>query len=252
MNQSLLLRRDRVRLARLACAASLALAISASAGVSYAFPAHKEWQVPGSGPSGWAGRRPGGEGIYYSGGAGDTGMKCTVCHVDNHQQQGKVSVTVSPSPAWQTVKSASAYQPGQTYTITVKLANEHLGDGTDNNGMTLTIEDAAGKVAGVFEPDVGGRSDSSACKAGIATDPLTGDPAASQTTTILGTCRAVLSVAHPNAGKARVSWNFKWTAPKTGTGALTVFVGAVDGDTSGTSSLNDDVAHAAVTLEEGA
>jgi hypothetical protein len=246
---------------KLVCLAAFgaALGVSAHAGVTYAFPQHKLLIAKAAGPSGVAsagGLRPGADGIFYTGGAQDFGMKCSHCHIDDQHQQGSIGVQVVPSPAWEDVSGSEGYAPGTTYTITVNLTGAHLGNISNNDGdenaFALTIEDGNGKLAGVLEANVGGKSDATACKNGTAADPLVvpPKPTAGQTTVILGDCHAVVSTEHPASAAARTSWNFKWTAPAAGTGDVTIFVGAVDGDHEGKSSLGDDVVEASIVLKE--
>ncbi len=241
-------------LTRLSTAGLIVLAISMYAGVSHAFPSHTFWHAAASGASGSAGTRPGADGIYYTGGTTDYGMKCSHCHINNKQQQGSVSITVVPTPGWQSVSGSDGYKPGMQYMVTVNLVGAHLGAAMDDqNGMNLTIEDANGAVAGVFTASIGSSSSAAACGTGTAADPKpSGQPTQGQSTVIYGNCHGVLGLEHEADGNARTSWTFSWTAPAAGTGDVTIFVGAVDGDHDGTSSLDDDVAEASIVLKEGA
>jgi hypothetical protein len=196
------------------------------------------------------GRRPGAEGVFYTGGSVDAGLRCSHCHIDNAKQQGKLTLAVTTVPKWQTA-SGNVYKPGTAYDITVELVGEHLGDGTDNNGMTASIEKADGFTAGVLVADVGGRSDSEACQTSSAPNPLTTDPKATETTVVFGDCRAILSVAHATQDKARTKWHFRWIAPAAMSGDVKLFIAAVDGDKLSSSSLNDDVVEGVIVIKEG-
>ncbi|HEX2678245.1 MAG TPA: hypothetical protein VHM19_16435 [Polyangiales bacterium] len=228
--------------------ATALLGISAYAGVSHAFPTHREWQTPAAGPSGSTGLRPGGNGYYYTGGIGDSGMTCSGCHIN---AKHKISVRIDSNPLWEKAEGGIAYKPGQVYDIVVNLVGEHLGDGKDNNGMTLTIENDLGQVAGVFQDSLGQYSNTDYCHNNTLPDTLMTEPAYDQTTLIVGDCRAVISLEHPTNAKARKAWAMRWQAPKAGTGPVTLFVGVVDGDQPGSSSLNDDVAEGKQVLQEG-
>lgn len=243
----------KTKTSRSALLASIAivLSISAYAGVTHAFPEHREWLVPASGGSGPMGRRPGGEGVFYTGGLTDATLRCSSCHIDDKKIQGKVSVELATTPMWRSQNGQRAYVPGQTYEVTVSLVGEHRGDGTDNNGMAVSIEDRFGATAGVYEADVGGRSDSQDCALSGAPNPLTTEPTKAQTTAILGDCRAVVSIARGKDEKPRTSWHFKWTAPPIGTGDVVIYLAAVDGNAQSATSLGDDIAEGAVLIREG-
>ena len=62
-----------------------------------------------------------------------------------------------------------------------------------------------------------------------------------------GDCHAVLSLSH----EGLTSWTFDWIAPVAGAGDVTMFVGMVDGDHRGDSSLDDDAVERAFPLREG-
>jgi hypothetical protein len=230
--------------------AASVFAISAYAGVTHAFPEHREWVIPASGGSGPTGRRPGAEGVFYTGGLVDSKLRCSSCHIDNRKLQGKISVEIDTKPAWRDQDGERGYEPGRTYDVTVRMIGEHRGDGTDNNGMTLTIEDREGATAGVFIADVGGRSDSEACLLSGAENPLLVEPTQTQTTAILADCRAVVSIARARDEQPRTRWHFKWIAPAAGTGDVVIYLGTVDGDAQSSSSLGDDVAEGAVLIRE--
>jgi hypothetical protein len=227
--------------------------ICAYSGVSFAFPRHSFFEQPAAGPAGVS-ARAGGGGIYGTGGATDYGIKCSHCHINNNNQQGHLTMNVVPTPAFQSVGGADAYKPGQTYAITVTMMGEHLGLAntamTGNiNQMAFTVEDnATGKLAGVLTSDEG--KSSSSC---TVADPypktynggVTNPSDTSKTTIVFGTCHAVLGLP----GQARTQWKFSWTAPASGD--LTIFVGAVDGDTDGKSSLDDDAIELSIPLKKG-
>ena len=205
-----------------------------------AFPFNRSWHMPATGVAGT--NRAGAEGLYGTGGQQDKGIKCSHCHID---AAGEIDVSLTVTPPFGQMQGEDAYVPGASYTITVNLLGEHLSVGQMNNKnlMALAIEDASGQRAGRFISDAG--QDSNACP---VNDPYAGVQSPPGATTFMyGDCHGVLALDHPQ----RTSWTFDWTAPAAGAGDLTVFVGAVDGDTSGNSSLDDDVIERAIPLREG-
>ncbi|MFT3769173.1 MAG: hypothetical protein QM820_27355 [Minicystis sp.] len=219
---------------------SLAAVLLPAAG-ALAFPFGKSWHDRADGTQ-TNGGRAGAGGIYGMGSASDHGITCANCHIGG---AGQIGATVTPTPAFQKVNNADAYKPGQTYAITVTMTGEHLGlnQGNDNlNGMAFTIEDAGGKVKGVFTSDADPTANSTTCKPSYpAQNPATG------TTYIYGDCHGMIFIPRPNA----TSWTFTWKAPAAGTGPLNVFYGVVDGDHDGKSSEGDDVKMGSAKLLEG-
>jgi hypothetical protein len=215
------------------------LSISAAA---HAFPFLPSWHQPSD-----SNPRAGAGGIYSNGSSRDWGLTCANCHINNKNQQGSIDASIVPNPAWEMVNGVAAYKPGQVYTITFNLLNEHnlapMAHPMDNlNGFTLTVEDSGGKTAGVFTSDTNPPVSSAACPAmAPAMLPKTG------TTYVYGDCHGILYLPTPNI----TSWTFTWTAPKAGSGTLTVFYGVVDGDHDGASSLDDDVKVGTLKLTEG-
>jgi hypothetical protein len=210
---------------------------------AWAFPFNKSWHESATGVAGT--NRAGAGGFYGTGGRTDKGIKCSHCHI---KSEGKVGVNVTAVPAFVVAAADTKYVPGQRYTITVQLTGEHLRPGTMNNknGMTATIENASGQRAGRFIADAG--QDTNACP---ATNPYPGGAGpvspVGKTTFMYGDCHGVLPLDHPGL----TQWVFDWVAPAAGAGQLTLFIGAVDGDSDGSSSLDDDVAERALQLREG-
>ncbi len=134
------------------------------------------------------------------------------------------------------------YTPGQKYQVDVKLVGEHLGLSgcgqylTHVNNFAATVEGASGKLAGVLGSDSG--QSSSSCPKDLP-KPISG------TTVLYGDCHALISSGAENMS----SWSFSWTAPAAGSGGLTLFYGAVDGDRD-MMSMNDDVKVGTIKLGE--
>lgn len=240
-------------------AATLAAGVLGYASAGSAFPYPYLYHEPAAGNS--ANNRAGAGGLYGTGGKLDHGIKCAHCHIDGAGTIATdITVTKLPSGSptgWDDVNGADGYTPGATYRIAVALTGEHRtaihpmmpGVRTDLNGIAATLEAADGKLAGVLVSDSGQRSD--ACP---ATYPFTNGGGgydhqgpAGKTTVLFGDCHAALSL-HKTAA---TSWTFDWEAPAAGTGDVTLHLGVVDGDTGGSSSLDDDVVERSFVLSEG-
>jgi hypothetical protein len=213
--------------------------VAGSAAVS-AFPTPRSWHEPATGRAGT--NRAGGGGLYGTGGRTDKGIKCSHCHV---KSEGKIGLALTATPAFVKVGGEDKYVPGTRYTITVAMTGESKRPGTTNNmnGMAATIENASGQRAGRFIADAG--QDSMTCP--TANPYATAPPPVGKTTFLYGDCHGVLPLNHMGL----TQWRFDWVAPVAGAGDLTLFVGIVDGDTGGSSSLDDDTLERAIPLREG-
>ena len=220
-----------------------------------AFPNLYFWQTAAEAPNGGASF------LYGTGGATDLGVTCALCHVKG---PGLLGVNVTPVPAFGQKNGSASYTPGTVYSISVTLMNENkgLGLGPKNlNGMALTIENQTGQGVGLFTNDdtAGNMVNTTTCIQVPTMPPaaaamLQANLIARGATTYLispnntgGGGYTVVSVNTPNLA----SWKFTWKAPAAGTGPLTVFYGAVDGATGGTSSLINDVKQGTLKLVEG-
>lgn len=213
--------------------------VAGSAAVS-AFPASRSWHEPATGRAGV--NRAGAGGRYGTGGRTDKGIKCSHCHIKG---EGKIGMTLAASPAFVKVAGEDGYVPGLRYTITIAMTGEHRNPGPTNNanGMAATVENASGKRAGRLIADAG--QDSMACP---TADPYAATPLpAGRTTFLYGDCHGVLPLHHMGL----TQWRFDWVAPPAGAGGLTIFVGMVDGNAGGDSSLDDDTAERTFPLREG-
>ncbi len=172
---------------------------------------------------------PGGGGVLATGGQSDFAITCANCHIKGATGYGAIGLTITPA-------LPTMYKPGMKYDFTVKMTGEHLGMGMCDqyvlgniNQFAMTFEDAAGKPVGTLSTDYG---TSSACPK-AAPDPKT----FKGSTYLYSDCRAVISTPEPN----RTSWTFSWTAPTKGSGGITAFWGAVDGDCMMDSKMDDVV-----------
>jgi len=220
----------------------LAVLVLGTAAVA-AFPFNRSWHESATGTAGQ--NRAGAGGLYGTGGRADKKIKCSHCHVKG---KGLIGMNLVAAPAFAMVNGEAKYVPGTRYTLTIQLTGEHemMSPTNNQNGMAATIENANGVRAGRFIADAG--QDSNACP---AQNPYPGAPGAvsppGKTTFMYGDCHGVL----PLALSGLSSWKFDWVAPAAGAGDLTLFVGMVDGDTDGSSSLHDDTLERSIPLREG-
>lgn len=194
-----------------------------------------------------------GEGLYFTGAPRFASLDCSTCHTAGPQQVG-LRLNASDSSLFD-----DGYKPGTTYELQIELTGETEGvtyktatctdppapDDTfsyvqcNNNGFGLEIDDSTGTpLAGpnVYCPQMpmGGMcppADFTKDQALVAPD---GD----------AVFDAKVYSADPNMPKlitrnGALSWRFFWTAPKAGTGPLTVYVSAVDGN-GGTGKATND------------
>lgn len=195
------------------------------------------------GPDLWyapaAGKSPGGNGIIGTGGALDHNVTCAHCHM---KAESKIDLKLDFTPPLPAVGGQPTYSPGQKYQVSVKLVGEHLGQSgcgqylTHVNNFAATVENASGKLAGVLGSDSG--QVSSSCPKDLP-KPING------TTVLYGDCHAIISSGAENMA----TWSFSWTAPAAGSGGLTLYYGAVDGDCD-MMSMNDDVKVGTIKLGE--
>jgi hypothetical protein len=192
------------------------------------------------------------EGLYFTGAPRFASLDCSTCHNGGPQRVGLRLNADDPS------LFSTGYEPRKTYELQVILTNESEGlqykaaTCTDppapgdnftyvqcnNNGFALEIDTSSGPLAGsdvyCAQPLKGG-----AC-------PMP-DFTADQSLVAPGgdaVFDAKVYSSDPNMPKLITrnpadSWKFYWTAPKAGTGALTVYVAAVDGNGGAGTIAND-------------
>jgi hypothetical protein len=192
------------------------------------------------------------EGLYFTGAPRFASLDCSTCHTAGPQRVG-LRLNADDLSLFTT-----GYQPGKTYELQVVLTNESEGtffktatctdppapDDTftyvqcNNNGFALEIDASDGPLAGsnvycAQQP-----------KAGMCPMP---DFTADQTLVSPdgdAVFDAKIYSADPNQPKLitrndAADWKFFWTAPKAGTGALTVYISAVDGNGGAGNATND-------------
>lgn len=228
-------------------AAGLALAAPASG-----FSTLQQWGEAAHGPT------PGGGFVFGTGSRHDRGVTCGMCHTNEKGQQlGNLAMTFTPTPAWESVPEGNGYKPGQVYQIAVSMSSSvalfGTGKAPDHNDFAVTIEDQNGVLAGVLASDScpGGQNCVSTANCAPTFTPLAQLPPGSTTHIYGPACTTVVSI--PRQNPALTSWKITWTAPAAGTGPVTLFYGAVDGDAAGTPirSVGDDVAIGTIKLGEG-
>jgi len=234
---------------RSAITVATVLGILGYAGVTLAFPFPYLYHEPAAGDA--SQNRAGAGGIYKTNGKQDFGIKCSDCHTNGAGTIG-VSLTIIKLPSsaatgWDVVGGADGYEPGATYQVQVDLTGQHLFAATnmDTNGMVATFEDQSGNLAGVLTSDSG--QTSSSCPSTYPFPGVHKGPGGGATTVLFGDCHAVISFLNVQS----TTWNFEWTAPSAGTGDVTLHLGVVDGDTGGSSSLDDDTVERSFVLVEG-
>jgi hypothetical protein len=231
---------------------SAALALVAFSSVAYAFADAVQFlDQPASPHSATFGASS--EGLYFTGAPRFASLDCSSCHAGGPQHIGLRLNADDPA------LFMSGYQPGKTYELQVALTDEVEGltyktpsctdppapDDTftyvqcNNNGFALEIDAAGVPLAGpsvycAAQPSAGmcPPADYTVDQALVAPDGDTvfdakvysSDPAQPKLITRNG---------------AR-DWHFWWTAPKAGTGPLTVYVAAVDGNGGAGTIANDE------------
>jgi hypothetical protein len=165
----------------------------------------------------------GGGRLYYTGSPIERGWDCTACHTD---APGVVRVRLVTDPP--ELIAEKRYVPGVSYNIDAVLENETRGLDSKYNANGMLAEIAHGNDA------------SGELKAGPGTELLENGRVVGSTSDTLGATK----------------WSFSWTAPARGTGPVTVYLGAVDGNGAGDREtarqdhLGDDVYVARLMLSE--
>lgn len=207
------------------------------------------------------------EGLYFTGAPRFASLDCSTCHRNGPQRVGLRLNADDPD------LFTTGYVPGKLYQLQVELTNET--EGLSWNAKQCTDPPAPGDTYQYVQCNNNGF--------GLEIDangaPLSGGYCAQQPKN--GVCPmpdytvdeslvspdndavfdAKIYSADPNMPKLitrndATSWKFWWTAPKAGTGPLTVYVAAVDGN-GGAGTIandqdpyNDDIVSANFFLQE--
>jgi hypothetical protein len=207
------------------------------------------------------------EGVYFTGAPRFSGLQCATCHADG---PGQVRLKLgADDPSIFT----SGYIPGVTYLFEVEISGETRGLDYASVGCT---EAPGPKDTFTYEQC---NSNSFALEIDAFDGPLAGMNTFCSGPPVAGVCPATNDTSdevivspdgdavfgqrqHAQNQPYRVlrndptSWHLWWTAPAAGTGALTVYVAAVDGNGGDGSAVNDqdpyndDTVQASFTLRE--
>ena len=190
-------------------------------------------------------------GIAFTGSPRFQGHTCAVCHTD---PPGLIGIRLE---ADHPELFTTGWVAQKQYHLRVVLENQHAavqfaaaGDNCgfavtpftpcDQNGFALEMDDILGGAEGKFTAVVNG-----ACATGTA--PTDAD------VVVLADGSAVV---HNGAHHGQTKWDLCWTAPGAGTGVITAYLSAVDGnggngtDAYYADTINDDVASGAVPIGE--
>jgi MYXO-CTERM domain-containing protein len=195
------------------------------------------------------------EGLYFTGAPRFASLDCSTCHVGGPQKVGLRLNADDPS------LFDSGYVPGKVYELQVLLTNETEGVFYDsspsctdppapgdtfkyvqcnNNGFGLEIDTSDGPLPGSnvycaqpFKAGMCPMPDTTADQALVAP----GGDAVFDSKVYASSTDPALSKTIVRNGA--VEWKFYWTAPKANTGALTVYVAAVDGNGGAGTATND-------------
>ncbi|HHH31635.1 MAG TPA: hypothetical protein ENK57_25260 [Polyangiaceae bacterium] len=162
----------------------------------------------------------GANGILHTGSARFRGYDCRMCHQD---PPGRMRLDVRSDPPH--LLEERRYEPGQAYTLTVTMLDEHLAVGSEDNQNMFVAEvvDDRALPRGVFEE--------------IELSTL---QRADGDVNIEGAVFGATNLT---------TWQLLWTAPSVGSGRLSFHIAAVDGDAGTgaaeprppTDPFNDDV-----------
>ena len=230
---------------------ALLCVIAAAPRVAHAFADSAQFFDNAMTPHG-ASLSPVGEGIYFTGAPRWTGLSCASCHANGPQALG-IQISADPAGLF-----TDGYTPGQTYAVEVVLTGETQGldDGgatctvppgptqhytyapCNNNNFGLEIDAAYGPLQGA-STYCAAQPDNGACPMPMPlTDPTIVAPMGDA---IFG--NRVHDANNPTTlDNDPTRWTFWFTAPPAGTGPLTLYATAVDGNGGdGTADNDQDV-----------
>lgn len=201
------------------------------------------------------------EGVYFTGAPRWSSLDCTSCHTDG---PGRIGIKVgADDPTLFTV----GYAPGRTYQLDVSLLDEVEGlqyntptctepqAGSyvqcNNNNFAMEIDDEARTPRGTL---CAARPLSAGCPAA--------DPSGDEVL-VSPDGQAVFGNRQHPPGMPKIAsrndpthWNLWWTAPPAGTGPVTIYLAAVDGNggdgtaASDQDPAGDDTVSATISLQE--
>ena len=206
------------------------------------------------------------EGVYFTGAPRWSSLDCSSCHTEGPQ---KVTIKIGADDL---SLFKNGYLPGQLYELEVSLGNETEGllyaDATcteppgktdkytyvqcNNNSFALEIDDDGGPLAGT--PFCAEQPTAAGC-------PMP-NPAGDEVVVAPDGDAVFANRQHSTTTPKTipkndpVSWHLWWTAPQAGTGPVTLYVAAVDGNGgSGTAASDqdpygDDTVRATIAIQE--
>jgi uncharacterized protein (TIGR03382 family) len=222
----------------------IALALAVAAGTAYAFPTGSQFDLDPV-------MYDGAGGIAFDGAPRWTSHTCAVCHTN---APGLISIRLE---ADHPELFTTGYTAAMQYHLRVVMDGEHeglpyakFGDNygfttdpyqpCDENGFAVELDDINGTPRGTFAVVV-----DNACA-----------PGSTSTDVDAYILKDGTAAMHSGAHDAQVAWDVCWTAPPAGTGTVTAFVAAVDGN-GGDGTINfpndtigDDVAAGQVPIAE--
>ena len=150
----------------------------------------------------------GGAPARYSNAPGEN--NCTSCHTGTLQTSGANYNNISFTNDF----TGGGYIPDSTYTFTLKYTHT----GKSKFGYQLTCLDSQDKMAGSFSTISGNN------KSSIISGIVSG-----------ATRNYIRQTSSGNSGTGSITWDFKWTAPKSNLGDLTIYsvVNSANGGSSG-------------------
>jgi len=246
--------------------------VCASSGLAHAFVDAAQFFDPADSPHG-ASLGALGEGVYFTGAPRYSGLDCSTCHTDGPQQ---ISVRIGADPPG---LFSEGYEAGTTYELLVEIIGE--GKGLDHKGATCT-EPPGKSDTYAYQPcnnnnfaleldDINGPLASPSLLSGTSlfcpvrpTNGIcpTSDPISDETVVapggdaIFGNRMRVIATPKTFSQNDPTRWRFYFTAPIAGTGPLTLYLGAVDGNGGDGSATNDqdpygdDTVRATVPMKE--
>ncbi|MEY2830334.1 MAG: hypothetical protein RIQ33_2192 [Bacteroidota bacterium] len=153
-----------------------------------------------------------------TGSTGSGGNTCFSCHSSATGSSATITYTVYNAG---TTNVATTYQSGASYDIMVTVSGS--GNASARYGFAISAEDNTGNAIGSF--------------------------AANAQTDLLSTAISPITASHNMATGLVNTWYFKWQAPAAGyTGTIQFDMAGVYGDSSLSSSGNDEVATNSFTL----
>ncbi len=200
-----------------------------------------------------------GEGLYFTGAPRYASLDCSTCHEAGPQRVG-LRLNANDQDLF-----ANGYVPGKVYELQVEITNEGQGLNWDKNNFNgwCTDPPAPGDTYTYYQCNNNGFALEIDATTGPLVPTMTYLPycptqpngtncampnSTSDSTMIAPGGDAVFDAkiysTDPNQPKTIVSngatsWKFYWTAPPAGTGALTVYVAAVDGNGGAGTAAND-------------